>query len=95
MITITDVEHVVRMIFPDSLKKDGRIHPNAFRLRQWPASKGPERYVSVNRYESESFLNDVLDFDKGRNLSCAMMSVGDIRFYYLVSRQNRQLSRNV
>ena len=51
MITITDTEHVVRMIFPDSLKKDGGIHPNAFKLRQWPAPKGPEQYVSVNRYE--------------------------------------------
>lgn len=79
MITITDTEHVVRMIFPDSLKKDGGIHPNAFKLRQWPAPKGPEQYVSVNRYESETFLNDVLVFDKGRNLSCSLMPVGDIR----------------
>lgn len=43
MITITDTEHVVRMIFPDSLKKDGGIHSNAFKLRQWPAPKGPEQ----------------------------------------------------
>lgn len=79
MITITDTEHVVRMIFPDSLKKDGGVHPNAFKLRQWPAPKGPEQYVSVNRYESDAFLNDVQAFDKGRNLSCSLMTVGDIR----------------
>ena len=79
MITITDTEHVVRMIFPDSLKKDGGVHPNAFKLRQCPAPKGPEQYVSVNRYESEAFLYDVQAFDKGRNLSCSLMVVGDIR----------------
>lgn len=79
MITIADTDHVVRIIFPDNLTKSGILHANAFRLRQWPEPKGPEKYVSVNRYESETFVTDVKAFDKGRNLSCAMMEVRDIR----------------
>ncbi len=79
MITIADTDHVVRILFPDSYIKGGGLHANAFRLRQWPEPKGPEKYVSVNRYESEAFVDDVKSFDNGRNLSCAMMDVGAIR----------------
>lgn len=80
MIVIKDIDHVVRVLFPDSLLQDGNVvHPNAFRLRQWPAPKGAERYVSVNHYEADSFVSDLRGFDKGRNLACAKMNVGAIR----------------
>ena len=79
MITIADTDHVARMIFPNNLMKNGTLHANAFKLRLWLEPKGPEKYVSVNRYESEAFVTDVKAFDKGRNLSCALMEVREIR----------------
>lgn len=79
MTVISDNDHVVRVIFPESLRKDGTLHPSAFRLREWPMPKGPERYISVNHYESKAFASDLESFDKGRNLSCSKMSVGEIR----------------
>lgn len=76
-IFIPDNEHVVRVIL--YLDNNGTISPKSFKLRQWPEPKGPERYISVIRYEAESAEKDLRAFDKGRNLPCAMMNVGDIR----------------
>jgi len=58
---------------------DGVILPSSFKLREWPEPKGPERYISVNRYDSLALVSDLLSFDKGRNLPCARMNVGEIR----------------
>lgn len=74
MIAITDTEHVVRMIFPDSLKKDGGLHPNAFKLRQWPAPKDPEHpshagiFINVSGIPLEGSGNVILDsIENGKN----------------------------
>jgi len=76
-VSISDIENVVRFI--SHLHKDGTINPKSFKLRQWPEPKGPERYISVNRYESASLVADLQAYDKGRNLVCALMNVGEIR----------------
>lgn len=76
-VAISNTEIVIRVI--THLQKDGTINPKSFKLRQWPEPKGPERYISVNRYDSHSIVDDLKAYDKGRNLSCAKMNVGEIR----------------
>ena len=76
-IDISNEEFVVRILL--SVSKDGIILPSSFKLREWPEPKGPERYISVNRYDSPALVSDLLSFDKGRNLPCAKMNVGEIR----------------
>lgn len=74
---VLDTETVVRVI--SHVLKDGAISPTAFKLRQWPEPKGGERYISVNRYNCNSFVIDLHTYDKGRNLPCAKLNVGEIR----------------
>lgn len=74
---ISAQESVVRIIL--HVHKDASINPKSFKLRQWPEPKGPERYVSVNRYEAPSLVADLRRYDQGRNLPCAMMNVGEIQ----------------
>lgn len=76
-ITLLNTETVIRVI--SHVLKDGSISPKSFKLRQWPEPKGSERYISVNRYDCDFLVNDLRTYDKGRNLPCAKMNVGEIR----------------
>ena len=76
MVELSSVENVVRVIFPQTMMNDGELLPAAFKLRE--RSDGAEQYISVFRQYSESFCNDILNFDKQRNLPCCIMNVGEV-----------------
>ena len=76
MAELSSVENVVRVIFPLTMMNEGELLPAAFKLRE--RADGAEQYISVFRQYSESFCNDILNFDKQRNLPCCIMNVGEI-----------------
>lgn len=80
------VENVVRVIFPQTMMNEGELLPAVFKLRE--RSDGPEKYISVFRQYAESFCNDILAFDKQRNLPCCIMNVGDLTEIGLTIHEN-------
>ena len=74
--SLSAIEHVVRVIFPSSMMRDGELLPAAFKLRE--QSDGAEKYLSVFRQYHAKFLQDILTFDKRRNLPCCIMNVGEL-----------------
>lgn len=70
------IENVVRVIFPLTMMRDGEVLPAAFKLRD--QQDGPEKYISVFRQFAASFCSDIQHFDKGRNLPCCILNVGEV-----------------
>ncbi len=70
------IENVVRVIFPLTMIREGELLPAAFKLRE--QDSGPESYLSVFRQFSECFISDINSFDRGCNLPCCIMNVGEI-----------------
>lgn len=73
---LSAIEDVVRVIFPLTMMRGGELLPAAFKLRE--QQEGPEKYLSVFRLFTDSFYSDIQTFDKGRNLPCCIMNVGEI-----------------
>lgn len=71
---IDNAESVVRILFPNKILH-GKVMGGAFALRSWR----DESYLSVFRLNGPTFKKDILGLDKGRNLDCATLSVGNIR----------------
>ena len=76
------IENVVRVIFPLTMMRDGELLPAAFKLRE--QQEGPEKYISVFRQFAASFCSDIQYFDKGRNLPCCILNVGEVNGIELV-----------
>jgi len=74
---LSAIENVVRVIFPLTMMREGELLPAAFKLRE--LQDGPEQYISVFRQFAETFSTDIQAFDKGRNLPCCILNVGEIR----------------
>lgn len=66
-------EDVVRVLFPNKVL-NGRVLGGAFILR----SHREEKSISVFRTLGPTFTEELLALDKGRNLPCAVMNVGEI-----------------
>lgn len=66
-------EDVVRVLFPNKVL-NGRVLGGAFVLR----SHREEKSISVFRTLGPTFTEKLLALDKGRNLPCAVMNVGEI-----------------
>lgn len=80
------IENVVRVIFPLSMMREGELLPAAFKLRE--QQDGPEKYLSVFRQFAASFNEDILQFDKGRNLPCCILNVGEVNGIELTVAEN-------
>ncbi|MBR4678641.1 MAG: hypothetical protein IKO99_11630 [Bacteroidales bacterium] len=76
MTQISDIENVVRIIFPSTMMRDGELLPSAFNLRE--LKDGSEKCISVFRRFHVSFESDIKKFDRNRNLPCCVLNVGDI-----------------
>ena len=76
MTELSTLENVVRVIFPSTMIREGEVLPAAFKLREHDGEA--ETYVSVFRQYADTFTWDMTVFDKGRNLPCAVMNVGEI-----------------
>ncbi len=76
MTQISDIENVVRIIFPSTMMRDGELLPSAFNLRE--LKDGSEKCISVFRRFHVSFEDDIKKFDRNRNLPCCVLNVGDI-----------------
>lgn len=70
------IENVVRVVFPLTMIREGELLPAAFKLRE--RQDGSEKYISVFRQFAKSFDEDIQSFDKGRNLPCCIMNVGEV-----------------
>ena len=76
MDSLSAIENVVRMIFPSTMIRDGELLPAAFKLRE--QNDESEKYLSVFRQYHDKFLQDVVSFDKQRNLPCCILNVGEV-----------------
>ena len=85
------IENVVRVIFPHSMIREGELLPAAFKLRE--QQDGSEKYISVFRQFAESFDADIQSFDKGRNLPCCIMNVGEVNSIELSIADNAVVYR--
>ncbi len=74
---LSAIENVVRVVFPLTMIREGELLPAAFKLRE--RQDGTEKYISVFRQFAESFDADIQSFDKGRNLPCCIMNVGEVK----------------
>jgi hypothetical protein len=73
---ISDIENVVRVIFPSTMMNNGELLPAAFNLRE--LKDGAEKCISVFRQFYETFDDDIKKFDRKRNLPCCVLNVGDV-----------------
>ena len=87
MEVLSAIENVVRVIFPLTMIRDGELLPAAFKLREQKV--GPEEYLSVFRQYAETFLADISAFDKGRNLPCCIINVGEVNAIDLTIKEKR------
>lgn len=76
MTQLSTLENVVRVIFPSTMMREGELLPAAFKLRERDGDA--ETYVSVFRQYADTFVSDLMHFDKSRDLPCAIMNVGEI-----------------
>lgn len=76
-------EDVVRVLFPNKVL-NGRVLGGAFILR----SHREEKSISVFRMVGSTFTKELLALDKGRNLPCAIMNVGEINDVKFHSENN-------
>lgn len=77
-------EDVVRVLFPNKVL-NGRVLGGAFALR----SHREEKSISVFRMVGFTFAEELLVLDKGRNLPCAVMNVGEINAVKFCSKGNQ------
>jgi len=70
------IENVIRVVFPLTMMRGEELLPAAFKLREQQG--GIEEYISVFRQFAETFNIDLQNFDKGRNLPCCVMNVGEV-----------------
>ena len=83
---LPSIENVVRVIFPSTMIRDGELLPAAFKLRE--RNDESEKYLSVFRQYHEKFLQDIVAFDKQRNLPCCIMNVGEVNAVELIIAGN-------
>lgn len=88
---LTAIENVVRVVFPLTMIREGELLPAAFKLRE--RQDGSEKYISVFRQFAESFDIDIQSLDKGRNLPCCIMNVGEVNSIELSIADNAVVYR--
>lgn len=76
-------EDVVRVLFPNKIQ-NGRVLGGTFVLR----SHREEKYIPVFRMIGSTFAKELLVLDKGRNLPCTVMNVGEIDDVKFCSKNN-------
>ena len=83
------IENVIRVVFPLTMMRGEELLPAAFKLREQQG--GVEEYISVFRQFAETFNIDLQNFDKGRNLPCCVMNVGEVENIELTIAGHRKL----